>query len=111
MVLVSVFDIILRSVPELQDKSDDKEGPFYYIEMVTVAWFTFELLIRFLLCPQKIRFIFSLYTLFDLMSVVPYFVYLAIYTNATMKLIKNISRVFRVLFLFKLFRYSDSLRF
>jgi potassium voltage-gated channel Shaker-related subfamily A protein 10 len=109
MIVLSALDIVLRTIPELRENRDHEKLPFFIIEIITVAWFTFELLLKFLICPNKMRFLISPFTILDLLSIMPYYVYLCASSVESLKLIKNISRVFKIASLLKILQISDSL--
>jgi hypothetical protein len=72
-----------------------------------VAWFTFELVVRFVVWPDHKRFFLSAFNIFDLISTVPYHVYFA--TSPSLAVMKDVSRVFKAGSLFRLFRISNGL--
>jgi hypothetical protein len=108
VVILSILDIVLRSVSWI-NKEESYKGIFLKTEASLIAWFTLDLLIRFIICPSKLRFFFSLFHLMDLISVLPYYIYLENQSMNQIERIKNIARIFRVFNLIKLFRFSDSI--
>ncbi|CAK6951545.1 potassium voltage-gated channel subfamily A member 10 [Scomber scombrus] len=93
--------------------------PFFIIETACVAWFFFELCVRFLVCPSKKEFFNNLMNIIDIISIIPYFVTLVTELVTTpqensgqnMSLaILRIIRLVRVFRIFKLSRHSKGLQ-
>ncbi|XP_061835847.1 potassium voltage-gated channel subfamily A member 10 [Nerophis lumbriciformis] len=93
--------------------------PFFIIETACIAWFFFELLIRFLVCPSKRDFFHNLMNIIDIISIIPYFV--TVVTELVTKpeessgqnmslAILRIIRLVRVFRIFKLSRHSKGLQ-
>ncbi len=70
-------------------------------------WFTLELIVRFIVWPDHLKFFLSPFNIFDLVSTLPYYIYLA--TAPSLGVIKDIARVFRGGSLFRLFHISSGL--
>ncbi|CAF1359646.1 unnamed protein product, partial [Didymodactylos carnosus] len=93
-------------------------GPFFIIETCCIAWFSFELIIRFCSCPLKLVFIKSVMNIIDLVAIVPYFI--TLFTVLTQEktqsdqgvslAILRIIRLVRVCRIFKLSRHSKGLQ-
>lgn len=110
-------------VPELND-------PFFVIETCCIVWFTFELLVRFGSCPNKLAFCRDIMNTIDIMAIIPYFITLATVVaddkddpkyamdsgpgasnNQAMSLaILRVIRLVRVFRIFKLSRHSKGLQ-
>jgi hypothetical protein len=76
-----------------------------------VPFFSLELLTRFLVSPIQSNIItVSQYQIVDLISIVPFYLYLVLWWSPLMYTFANISRVFRILRLFQLFRFSDDFK-
>lgn len=93
--------------------------PFFFIETACIAWFAFELCVRFVACPSKNDFFHNLMNIIDIISIVPYFVTLITELATTpeessgqnMSLaILRIIRLVRVFRIFKLSRHSKGLQ-
>ena len=93
---------------------------FYFdvIEFIYIAWFTFELLLRFWASPNKIRFLKDPLNIIDIISISPFYMSIAlknlpknivIHTRAVQHMF-TIFRVLRILRIFKLARHSESLK-
>jgi hypothetical protein len=97
-------------MPNMSNNSEDEFDVYFYIELVTNILFAVELLVKFLVCPNKIRFLISPFTILDFLSIVPYYIYLIVPTkDPTLRTIKNISRIFRACTLLKVFEKSEDL--
>ncbi|KAL2103791.1 hypothetical protein ACEWY4_000659 [Coilia grayii] len=96
--------------------------PFFMVETVCIVWFSFELIVRFIVCPSKKEFFNNIMNVIDLISIVPYFVTLitemmnnpelfASTQHQNMSLaILRIVRLVRVFRIFKLSRHSKGLQ-
>ncbi|XP_007568956.1 potassium voltage-gated channel subfamily A member 10 [Poecilia formosa] len=93
--------------------------PFFFIETACIAWFAFELIVRFVVCPSKSEFFHNLMNMIDIVSIIPYFVTLITELATTpqessgqnMSLaILRIIRLVRVFRIFKLSRHSKGLQ-
>ncbi|AWP09750.1 putative potassium voltage-gated channel subfamily A member 10-like [Scophthalmus maximus] len=93
--------------------------PFFIIETACIAWFFFELCVRFLVCPSKKEFFRNLMNIIDIISIIPYFVTVITELVTTpeessgqnMSLaILRIIRLVRVFRIFKLSRHSKGLQ-
>ena len=93
--------------------------PFFIIETACIAWFFFELCVRFLVCPSKRDFFHNLMNMIDIISIIPYFVTVITEMITTpqessgqnMSLaILRIIRLVRVFRIFKLSRHSKGLQ-
>lgn len=93
--------------------------PFFILETACIAWFFFELFVRFLVCPSKKDFFHNLMNIIDIISIIPYFVTVVTEILTTpeessgqnMSLaILRIIRLVRVFRIFKLSRHSKGLQ-
>ncbi|CAL4200446.1 unnamed protein product [Meganyctiphanes norvegica] len=118
----------------IEDETPELGDPFFIVESVCVAWFTFELIVRFMSCPNKVDFIRGdLMNIIDIVAILPYFFTLTkvlseeYFTtgpdnpnlitdedgrdNQVMSLaVIRVMRLIRVFRIFKLTRYSKGLR-
>uniref|UniRef100_A0A670XWI9 Potassium voltage-gated channel subfamily A member 10 n=2 Tax=Pseudonaja textilis TaxID=8673 RepID=A0A670XWI9_PSETE len=137
-VLVIVISIIIFCVETLPEFRDEKElkhesnnvtkavvasntftDPFFMIETACIIWFSFELLVRFIVCPSKTEFFKNIMNIIDIVSIIPYFVTLTteliqhseLNGQQNMSLaILRIIRLVRVFRIFKLSRHSKGLQ-
>jgi voltage-gated potassium channel len=108
LILINVLSIILISIPPLGSRFS---GLFILIEVVSVAIFTLEYLLRVYTCREdpafagrggRLRFALSGMQLVDLLAILSFYLPLAFSTL-------DFFRIFRIFRLIKLVRYSDSL--
>lgn len=103
--------------------------PFFLTETICIVWFSFELIVRFLSCPNKLLFFRDVMNIIDLIAIIPYFLTLATVlaeddnepivpktkqdsaSNQAMSLaILRVIRLVRVFRIFKLSRHSKGLQ-
>ncbi|XP_020785741.1 potassium voltage-gated channel subfamily A member 10 [Boleophthalmus pectinirostris] len=146
VIIISIIIFCMETLPEFRDELDpvvsttvhpfnktrNQDGeslfggkatpfndPFFIIETACIAWFFFELCVRFLACPSKREFFHNLMNSIDIISIIPYFITLitelattpAESTGQNMSLaILRIIRLVRVFRIFKLSRHSKGLQ-
>ncbi|XP_065211589.1 potassium voltage-gated channel protein Shaker isoform X4 [Planococcus citri] len=149
VILLSIVIFCLETLPEFkhykvyntttnstmieEDEVPDITDPFFLIETVCIIWFTCELSIRFLACPNKLNFFRDVMNIIDIIAIIPYFITLATViaeeeeeivslprapvspqdksTNQAMSLaILRVIRLVRVFRIFKLSRHSKGLQ-
>ncbi|XP_068997471.1 potassium voltage-gated channel subfamily A member 10 [Embiotoca jacksoni] len=146
VIVISIIIFCVETLPEFRDDSDPVvptvgqpfnvsagsssvtpprgkpttfSDPFFIIETACIAWFFFELCVRFLVCPSKSEFFHNLMNIIDIISIIPYFVTVVTEIATTpqensgqnMSLaILRIIRLVRVFRIFKLSRHSKGLQ-
>lgn len=136
VILLSIVIFCLETLPEFKHyrvvndtiankteyiKEDDIpkfSEPFFIIETCCIIWFTFELLVRFASCPEKLGFFKNIMNLIDIVAIIPYFITLGTViadesksNNQAMSLaILRVIRLVRVFRIFKLSRHSKGLQ-
>ncbi|XP_055586832.1 potassium voltage-gated channel protein Shaker isoform X2 [Uranotaenia lowii] len=148
VILLSIVIFCLETLPEFkhykvfntttngtkieEDEVPDITDPFFVIETVCIIWFTFELSVRLLACPNKLNFFRDAMNIIDIIAIIPYFITLATVvaeeedtlnlpkapvspqdksTNQAMSLaILRVIRLVRVFRIFKLSRHSKGLQ-
>ncbi|XP_063978873.1 potassium voltage-gated channel protein Shaker isoform X2 [Diachasmimorpha longicaudata] len=148
VILLSIVIFCLETLPEFkhykifntttngtkieEDEVPDITDPFFLIETICIIWFTFELTVRFLACPNKLNFFRDLMNVIDIIAIIPYFITLGTViagkehemnlpkapvspqdksTNQAMSLaILRVIRLVRVFRIFKLSRHSKGLQ-
>nr|CAD7195370.1 unnamed protein product [Timema douglasi] len=148
VILLSIVIFCLETLPEFkhykvfntttngtkieEDEVPDITDPFFLIETICIIWFTFELSVRFLACPNKLNFFRDVMNIIDIIAIIPYFITLATVvaeeestinvvrapvspqdksTNQAMSLaILRVIRLVRVFRIFKLSRHSKGLQ-
>jgi hypothetical protein len=118
--LVSIVNLIVPTIPYFINTNLTKTNntnyqidysidiTFSIIEFICVGWFTIEIILRFLISYNKLQFFKSAYNIIDLIVLIPFYLYL-ILAYLDIRLLKEISRMLKILRLFKCTRYSESL--
>ncbi|XP_043970833.1 potassium voltage-gated channel subfamily A member 10-like [Gambusia affinis] len=146
VIVISIIIFCMETLPEFRDETDlfsptivqhvnqskvshsgsltgaklkTLSDPFFFVETACIAWFAFELIVRFVVCPSKSEFFHNLMNMIDIISIIPYFVTLMTELATTpqessgqnMSLaILRIIRLVRVFRIFKLSRHSKGLQ-
>ncbi|XP_046802386.1 potassium voltage-gated channel protein Shaker isoform X5 [Lucilia cuprina] len=148
VILLSIVIFCLETLPEFkhykvfntttngtkieEDEVPDITDPFFLIETLCIIWFTFELTVRFLACPNKLHFCRDVMNVIDIIAIIPYFITLGTVvaeeedtlnlpkapvspqdksSNQAMSLaILRVIRLVRVFRIFKLSRHSKGLQ-
>ncbi|CAH1985106.1 unnamed protein product [Acanthoscelides obtectus] len=96
------------------DKVDtDAHVAFFYIECICNAWFTFEILVRFIASPNKCEFIHSSVNIIDYIATASFYADLVLRKFASHLENADIMEFFsiiRIMRLFKLTRHSSGLK-
>ena len=86
------------------------DSNIYITEAVFVIWFTIELVLRFIVCPNKVAFVKGVLNIIDVLAILPFYIALGA-PDATGGLDSiRILRLFRVFRIFKLSRHSAGLQ-
>ncbi|XP_030745281.1 potassium voltage-gated channel protein Shaw [Sitophilus oryzae] len=128
-ICVSILSFCLKTHPDMKvpvivlrgnntafaiDKEDtDAHIAFFYIECICNAWFTFEILIRFIASPNKCEFIQSSVNIIDYIATVSFYIDLMLQRFASHLENADIMEFFsiiRIMRLFKLTRHSSGLK-
>lgn len=129
IIVLSIVNFCLESIPEFEEnmcinvtdsqytdpygkvswlEKQNYTSPFFIIECICAFWFTLEVILRFIACPYKTRFLKNLMNIFDISAVVPFYVItVVVMVSGTCDHTKrsSISIVFlRVMRLFRAFR-------
>ena len=115
VILLSIALFCIETLPSLKDARADSSSPLNLLEIVIIAWFTLEYVLRFLMAPSKCTFVRSFLNLVDLMAILPYYVIVAMGDEASKKNTSlpaffRILRLIRVLRIFKLSRHYRGLK-
>lgn len=96
------------------DKTSTNAHPaFFYIECVCNAWFTFEILVRFVASPSKYEFIRASVNIIDYIATFSFYIDLALQSfaeNMENADILEFFSIIRIMRLFKLTRHSNGLK-
>lgn len=102
LIALSLLSFTLDTLPGL---SPAAYQALRMIEIVTVLVFTVEYLLRLWVADNRTGFVFSIYGLIDLVSILPFYLALGLDLRAL-----RILRLFRLFRIFKLFRYTNAIR-
>ncbi len=103
IILLSVFVVMLESVPELGAAYSDK---FFILEWALTLIFTAEYLLRIWISPKPLKYILSFWGLIDFLSILPTYLSLFI-VGYHYLLVVRIFRLLRVFRVMKLARFSS----
>jgi potassium voltage-gated channel Shaw-related subfamily C protein 1 len=102
-----------RTAWTLDKKGTNAHEAFFYIECVCNAWFTFEILIRFICSPSKCQFIRASVNIIDYIATLSFYIDLILQKFASHLENADILEFFsiiRIMRLFKLTRHSSGLK-
>lgn len=100
-----VLSLVSFSIETLPDLSVNTKIILNIAEVITVAIFTIEYLLRLIVADKKLKFIFSFYGLIDLIAILPFYIARGIDLRSI-----RIFRLFRLFRTFKVFRYSNAIQ-
>lgn len=124
-VIMTIASIVLFCVETLPvfsethcvtDEAPNFLDPFFIIETTCTAWFTIELVVRFIACPSKVAFWKDFKNLVDLTAIVPYYVtFINVVSSMSCEGAKSSAslaflRVIRLVRVFKLTKHSVGLQ-
>ncbi|MCB1878288.1 MAG: ion transporter [Chromatiales bacterium] len=98
LILLSLLAFSVETLPNL---SETTRQALWLVELLTVAVFTVEYLLRVLTAERPLRFIFSFYGLVDLLAILPFYLSSGLDTRTV-----RILRMLRLIRIFKLLRYQ-----
>ncbi len=101
LIIVSIISFSMETLPDLSQGTHDL---LRIIEIVTVAIFSVEYLLRIVVADKKSAFIFSFYGVVDLIAILPFYLTVGLDLRTL-----RIFRLLRLLRLLKLARYSRAL--
>ena len=101
-ILISIASITIESMPNL--------SPLVYrvldwIEIISVAIFTFELMLRVCFSPKGFRYLFTFFGIIDVLAILPFYLSLGLDLRGLRAF--RLLRIFRI---FKLARYRNAMR-
>lgn len=125
IIVLSIIVFCIETLPALDDSKDItvksgnktivKPGPginvsiFNGFNTFCTIWFTIELIIRFVVCPNKLHFIKTFLNILDFLSILPFYVTKLLSGHGGSIGILRVMRVIRVARIFKLSRHSRGL--
>ena len=99
-----VLSLVSFSVETLPGISEGIIGVLHLAEVIIVALFTVEYLLRLLVADRKWAFIFSFYGLIDLCAILPFYIARGLDLRSV-----RVFRLFRLFRVFKALRYSNAI--
>lgn len=102
VIVVSILDFTIETMPNI---STDLRSVLWTIEVISIAIFTIEFLLRIAFSNKGLRYALTFFGLIDLLAILPFYLALGIDLRGI--------RAFRLLRLFRLFklaRYSTAMR-
>lgn len=110
--------LVNRTLPSgdvVQQETFNYKHPLFIIESCCITWFVFELLVRLMTSPSKLKFVKQLGNWIDFLSIAPYFIFLIMFfitesCGGNNSKFLSVLRVLRVARIFKLSRFSDGLQ-
>ncbi|VDN08188.1 unnamed protein product, partial [Thelazia callipaeda] len=118
VITISIISFCLETLPSIKATSSDVRdwsNPFFHVELFCIIWFTAELLLRFISCPNKFNFLRSVLNIIDFVAIAPFFANLiwmdASKSTSSMSFaVLRVLRLVRVFRIFKLSRHSVGLQ-
>ncbi|CAM1319134.1 KCNA2 (predicted) [Pycnogonum litorale] len=123
-----LFNITVNKTKVEEEEVPKPTDPMFLIETCCIVWFSFELAVRFLACPNKLAFFKDVMNSIDLVAIIPYFITLATVISAANSTVEpepegpnkgnqamslailRVIRLVRVFRIFKLSRHSKGLQ-
>lgn len=102
LIIVSLVSFSIETIPGL---SAGSRRVLEFVEVVCIALFTVEYMLRIIVARKKLSFIFSFYGLVDLLAILPF--YLA--AGLDLRSVRAF-RLLRLVRILKLTRYSEAMR-
>lgn len=102
VIIISILDFTIETMPNI---SPELRSVLWIVEVVSIAIFTLEFLLRITFSKKGIRYAFTFFGLVDILAILPFYLALGIDLRGI--------RAFRLLRLFRLFklaRYSTAMR-
>ena len=100
-----VLSLVSFSIETLPDLSVNTKIILNIAEVITVAIFTIEYLLRLIVADKKLKVIFSFHGLIELIAILPFYIARGIDLRSI-----RIFRLFRLFRAFKVFRYSNAIQ-
>lgn len=109
IILLSILTVILESSPKLNTEPNLKI--FSIIDTICVAFFTFDFLIRLMICPSLVQFVKTPLNILDCLAILPFYLELALgrLMEGSALTTFKVLRIFRIMRVMKLIRHSKRL--
>ncbi len=102
LIVVSLVSFSIETLPNL---GKNTKWILNTTEVIIVAIFTLEYLLRLFVADKKLKFVFSFYALIDLIAILPFYVARGIDLRSI-----RVFRLFRLIRAFKIFRYIKAIQ-
>ncbi len=102
LIVISLINFSWETLPDL---SDSTRSVLKIIQIITVAIFTIEYLLRIIVAHNKLKYIFSFFGIIDLIAILPFYISTGVDLRALRAF--RLLRLFRIL---KLVRYSNAVQ-
>lgn len=102
LIVVSLVSFCIETLPNL---GKNTKWILNTTEVIIIAIFTLEYLLRLFVADKKLKFVFSFYALIDLIAILPFYVARGIDLRSI-----RVFRLFRLIRAFKIFRYSKAIQ-
>ena len=102
-ILISVLVVVFESVPTINFRLHKE---LYIVEWFFTILFTIEYIVRIVVSPKPYKYIFSVWGIVDLLSIIPTYLSLLV-VGSHFLLVIRIFRLLRVFRVFKLVRFSS----
>ncbi len=111
LIIASVVISCLETMEYFSRSQSTQRQIIHILEIICVIWFTTEILVRFIVCPSKRKFLGQIMNWLDFAAIIPFYTQLFL-TNTDVNSIValRIIRLIRVFRVFKLSRHSYSLQ-
>lgn len=108
LIVFSVMAVILESVQGINVRY---QYELFYIELFFTVLFTIEYILRIVVSPKPMRYIFSYWGIIDLLGIIPFYLSLIVvdYRYLIVFRLLRMLRVFRILRLFRFLKESERL--
>ena len=100
-----IFSLVTFSIETLPNLSEATLEILGRLEMITIAIFSVEYVLRVSLNPNRLKYIISFYGLIDLVAIIPFY----LQTGLDLRSIR-VFRLLRLFRIFKLFRYGSAIK-
>lgn len=100
MIVLSLITFSIETLPGLQSQTIQFLG---FFELISITIFTIEYILRLILTPKPLKFVFSFFGIIDLLAIIPF--YLAVGIDLRSLRAFRLLRLFRIL---KIMRYSKA---
>ena len=103
LIVLSLVAFSIQTLPNLSDRTHAFLNAF---EVVSIAIFTCEYVVRLYYSKSKAGFIFSFFGLVDLLAILPFFISQSYFDGRSFRIV----RLFRLIRILKLVRYSQAMQ-